>query len=46
MNLSLKQKQTHGQEEQTCGCKGGRSQEKDGVGGWCWQIKAIIYVGG
>ena len=34
MNLSIKQKQTHGHREQTCGCPGGGGWERDGVGGW------------
>ena len=33
MNLSVKQKQTHRQREQTCGCQGAGSWERDGVGG-------------
>ena len=27
MNLSMKQKQTHGHREQTCGCQGGGVQK-------------------
>ena len=34
MNLSMKQKQTHGPKEQTGGCQGGGSWGRDGVGGW------------
>ena len=34
MNLSTKQKQTHGRREQTCGCQGRVGWGRDGVGGW------------
>ena len=34
MNLSMKQKQTHSQEEQSCGCQGEGGWERDGVRGW------------
>ena len=34
INLSTKQKQTHGHREQTCGCQGGGGWGRDGVGGW------------
>ena len=34
MNLPMKQKQTHGHMEQTCGCQGGVGWGRDGVGGW------------
>ena len=33
MNLSMKQKQTHGHREQTCGYQWGEGWETDGVGG-------------
>ena len=33
MKLSMKQKQTHGQREQTCGCQGGR-----GGSGMNWEF--------
>ena len=36
-----KQKQIHGQGEGTCGCQGGGVWERDGVGGWGWQMEAI-----
>ena len=34
MDLSMKQKQTHEQEEQTCGCQkgGARGRDEEGVG--------------
>ena len=41
MNLSTKQ--AHGHREQTCSCQGGRGWERDRVGGWGWQMKAIIH---
>ena len=34
MSLSTKQKLTHRRREQTCGCQGGESCGRDGVGGW------------
>ena len=34
MNLSTKQKQTHGPREQTCVCQGGGGREQDGLGVW------------
>ena len=34
INLSMKQKHTHGHREQTCGCQGGEDLGRDGVGGW------------
>ena len=34
MNLSMKQKQTHGHREQTDGCQEGGGWGRDGVGGW------------
>ena len=37
-NLPTKQKLTHGHREQICGCQGGGGWERDGVGGWGWQI--------
>ena len=30
-DLATKQKQTHGQREQTCGCQGGEGREWDGL---------------
>ena len=38
MNLSTKQKQTHGHREQICGCQVGRGWLRDGVGGWGEQM--------
>ena len=38
MNLSMKQKQNHGHREQTDGCQGGGSRERDGMGGWGEQM--------
>ena len=34
MNLSTEKKQTHGLGEQTCGCRGNRGREWDGLGIW------------
>ena len=34
MNLSVKQKQSYGHREQTCGCQGGGGRGRDGVGDW------------
>ena len=34
MNQSMKQKQTHGHREQTCGYQGGGGWGRDGVGVW------------
>ena len=34
MNLSMKQKQTHGHREQTCGCQGGGGWGRDGLVVW------------
>ena len=38
MNLSMKQKQTRGHREQTCGCQGEGGQGRDGEGGWGQQM--------
>ena len=38
MNLSMKQKQTHGHREQTGGCQGGEGWGSDGVGDWGEQM--------
>ena len=35
MNLSMKQKQTQGHREQTCGCQG-EGWGKEGLGVWGW----------
>ena len=35
--------QTHRHREQTSGCQGGGGRERDGVGGWGWQMQTIIY---
>ena len=46
MNLSMKQKQTHRQKEQTCGCQG---WGKDGMGVWDytgWINKILLYSTG
>ena len=43
MNLPTKQKQKHGDREQTCGCQGGGGRGRDGVGGWGQQMWAIIH---
>ena len=34
MNLFMKEKQTHGHREHTCGCQGGGEWERHAVGGW------------
>ena len=34
MNLSMKQKQTHRHREQTCGCQGGGTWGREGLGVW------------
>ena len=34
MKLSMKQKQNHRYTEQTCGCQGRGSWEKEGLGVW------------
>ena len=34
MNLSTKQKETHGHEAQTCSCQEGGEGEWDGLGVW------------
>ena len=34
MNITMKQKQTHGHREQTCGGQGGGGWGRDGMGGW------------
>ena len=34
MNLPTKHKQTHKDREQTCGCQGGGTGRRDGVGVW------------
>ena len=39
MNLSMKQKQTHGYREQTCGCQGVGGKEWDGHGLPGWQMQ-------
>ena len=36
--LSLEQKQIHGQRKQNCGCQGGGSWGRDGVEGWGYQM--------
>ena len=43
MNLSTKQKETHRNREQTCGCQGEEGQERKGLGDWDQQMKTIIY---
>ena len=45
MNLSMKQKQTHGQGEQTCGCQGEGGWGRDRVGGWGQQREDIVHTG-
>ena len=46
MNLSSKEKQTHGQREQTCGGHGGRERERDGQGfeGWEMQVLHLDWI--
>ena len=36
MNLSIEQKETHRDGEQTCGCPGGAERERDTWGVWGW----------
>ena len=43
MNLSMKQRQTHGHREQTCGCQGGGGWERNGLGVWDQQMQTGIY---
>ena len=43
--LILKQKETQGQGEQTCGCQGGGGWGKDGAGGWGQHMEAVIHGG-
>ena len=43
MNLSTKQKQTHGHREQTYGCHGGVGKKWDGWGVWGWQMQTITF---
>ena len=41
MNLSIEKKQTHGLEEQTCGCQGGG--EVGWIGIWAQQMQTIAF---
>ena len=41
MNLSMKQKQTHGHRKQSCGCQGGGERGRNGYGVWGQQIQTI-----
>ena len=43
MNLFIKQKQTQGHREQTCGCHGGGGGGRNGEGTWGYQMQTIIY---
>ena len=43
MNLSTKQKETHGHEAQTCSCQEGGEGEWDGLGVWGQQMQTITY---
>ena len=45
MNLSTREKQTHGHREQTCGCQwgGGEGRGREGLGAWDQQMHTIIY---
>ena len=43
MNLSPKQKQTHGHREQTCGWQMAEGREWDGWGVWAWQMLTIPF---
>ena len=43
MNLSTKQKQTHGSRERTCGCQGGEGREWDEQGVWGWWMQTIPF---
>ena len=44
MNLSMKWIQTRGCSGQTCGCQGGGSWRKDGLGVWGEQRQTIILI--
>ena len=39
MNLSTKEKQTHGHREWTCGCQGGGDRKWEGWGVWGQQMQ-------
>ena len=41
MNLSMKQKQTHGYREQTCGCQRGGDPGREGLGVWDQQMQTL-----
>ena len=43
MNLSTKQKQTHGYREQTCGCQGRGGKKWDEWGVWGWQKQTVTF---
>lgn len=43
MFTSTKQKQTHRQREQTCGCPGEGRKDWDGPGGWSEQRQTIAF---
>lgn len=43
MFTSTKQKQTHRQREQTCGCPGEGRKDWDGPGGWGEQRQTIAF---
>ena len=44
MNLSAKQKLTHGPREQTCVCPGGEGEEWDGREVWGEQMQTITLI--
>ena len=44
MNLSAKQKQTHGHRKQVCGCQGEEGREWDGVVFWGYWMQTITFV--
>ena len=45
MNISMKQKETHGHGEHTSGCQGEEGKERHGVGGWGSDVSYSIVTG-
>ena len=43
MNLSTKQKQSHGHRDQTVAAKGESSGERNGLGVWDWETQMITF---
>ena len=44
MNLSAKQKQTHGRREQTSVCQGGRRRGRAGLGVWGYKLLYVEWI--